>query len=76
MIRSENIIFLRANNFTIPRISMKTAYFTHKMQKKNTTVNVTSGTLKIRARVLQKQEVITSISANMGNNPALGHTAS
>lgn len=33
MIRSENI-FLSANNFTIPRISMKTAYFTHKMQKK------------------------------------------
>ena len=34
MIRSENIIFLSANNFTIPRISMKTEYFTLKMQKK------------------------------------------
>lgn len=59
MLRNENIIFLSANNFTITRISMKTAYVTHQMQKKNTVVNVTPGTLKIRARVLQKQEVIT-----------------
>lgn len=76
MIRSENIVFLSANHFTIPRISMKTAYFTHKMQEKIPQLMWQLELWRLGPECFKNRRSSQGISANMGNDPDLGHTAS
>ena len=76
MIRSENIVFLSANSFTIPRISMKTAYFTHKMQEKIPQLMWQLELWRLGPECFKNRRSSQCISADTGNDPALGHTAS